>query len=117
MVKYTPTEKSSDTTYLKPDANNKTSGQSRTATLDFQEDTPTNPGTWKATITIETNDDMKDNKNGLIEVVLDTPSAQDGYTIADSPDNTILINVKDGTVPTITIVDAPQVEPRWNCSI
>ena len=55
MVKYTPTEKSSDTTYLKPDANNKTSGQSRTATLDFQEDTPTNPGTWKATITIETN--------------------------------------------------------------
>ena len=89
MVKYTPTEKSSDTTYLKPDANNKTSGQSRTATLDFQEDTPSNPGTWKATITIETNDDMNDNKNGLIEVVLDTPSAQDGYTIADSPDNSI----------------------------
>ena len=115
VVKYTPTEKSSDTSYLKITDDSGTSqpdGETRMATLNFQEDTSTNPSKWKATITIKTNDDDgEDNKDGLIEVVLDTPSAQDGYTIADSPNNSILVNVEDGTVPEITIEDAPNVEP------
>ncbi len=111
LIKYRPTERSMGTSYLKAE-NGLGTGMSRTASnLTFVEDTSVSPSIWKGTVTIMTNNDNEDGKNGLIEVVLDNPSAQDGYTIAASPNNSVLINVRDGTVPTITIANATQVEP------
>ena len=64
---------------------------------------------WEAEITIETKDDNQmDDPNGVISVVL---IDQSGYDIGTDPNDRITINVKDLTVPTITIADAPDITP------
>ena len=108
MVSYTPRETSTNTAYLKNDSVGNGTGVSRTATLDFQENNSNSK--WEASITIETNDDNNmDNPNGVIEVELDSPSPIAGYLIGTDPNDRITINVKDATVPTITIADAPSI--------
>ena len=110
-ISYKPTERSMNTSYLKAE-NNLGTGMSRTASnLTFVEDDSVNPSIWKATVTIMTNNDNEDGKDGVIEVVLDPADAQAGYTIAESPNDRIQINVTDATVPNITIEAAPNIEP------
>ena len=109
MIKYTPTETSFMTSYLKDDGTDG-SGDTRTATLDFELDTGTMK--WEADIEIATViDDETDGRDGIIEVVLNEPNAQDGYIIASDPDDRIIINVKDQTVPTISIEAAARISP------
>ena len=113
MVSYTPSETSTNTSYLKNDTDGNGTGMSRTATLDFELNTTTSK--WEAEIEIETNDDNQmDNPNGVILVTLNTPGAQAGYTIGTDPNDRVTINVKDGTVPTITIANATAVIPNNN---
>ena len=69
-----------------------------------------NSGNYTTTFTLDTKvDDGMDAENGVISVVLDTPESGDGYTIGTMPNDRVTINVKDGTVPTITIEDANDV--------
>ena len=105
---YTPTDTTG--TYLKPDADSKGSTESRTLSLMFTENTNVSPSIWEATFNVETKvDDQVDMPNGVITVVLDQPAASAEYTVLADPNDRVIINVKDLTVPAISIVNAPDV--------
>ena len=104
-IKFTPTEASnvSSITYLKPDANNKTSGQPRDFTLvNFLPD-PDNAGKYFANITVDTNDipGTADKSHGVITVTLDDPASDAGYTVGTN--KSITLNVIDDIKPEIII--------------
>ena len=50
---------------------------------------------------------VMDEANGVITVALDTPASNAKYTLGTK--SSVTINVKDGTVPTITIANAQNV--------
>ena len=108
--KYTPTETGSNFLKIR---DGKTNAQSRTAELTFTEDTTANPRVWTANIPIETIDpDELDTAHSTITVVLDTPGANDKYTVTSVTDeDRLAITVHDDTKPVIKITgDAPTLD-------
>ena len=108
--KYTPTATGSNFLKIR---DGKTNGQSRTAKLTFTEDTTANPRVWTANIPIETIDaDGLDSAHSTITVVLDTPGADDKYTVTSvANEDRLVITVHDDTKPVIKITgDAPTLD-------
>ena len=108
-VSFVPTE-TAGTTYLKDDDDGNGSGDSRTESLTFQNTAESgSPAKWEATFPLATNANDIDMPNGVISVVLATPPANADFTIKADPGDRVTINVKDLTVPAISIVNAPDV--------
>ena len=109
--KYTPT--ATGTNFLEADDDGNGSGQSRTVKLRFIEDTTATPRVWTANLPIDIKDaDGLDSAHGTISVVLDTPAANDKYTVTSvTNEDRLAITVQDDTKPVIKITgDAPTLD-------
>ena len=109
-IKFIPTE-SAGTSYLVDDDDDNGSGDERTENLLFERD-PNSNNQYTATIEIATTGNDDDGPHGTITVALVATGAEDVYTAAGSPNNSITISVNDDEKPDITIADAPSIKGR-----